>query len=518
LGGEGAGGSGPYVLKVTGHNGSPAPFAVARTDPHDGQSATSSPARIVVDFQDSVLVGSLQASDLSVDGIPALGVRLVDGDTAVFELPPRQQEGPHDVAIAYGEIVDLQGTPVEAFQTRFIIDRTGPRIIESSLVAGNLVPPGPLIFEIVFDEPLRASYLNPAEVLLYSPLIGVRLPDTLTYDAERLALTVGFDNLVPGPYQFMLSSRQMTSFIDLAGNALDGETDAQTTLPSGNGVPEGDFVVYFEVRQPTVVGRHLFYNDSSFDGDNPEPNDADDPAIAPDKAALLPGETATLANYSSYDRGINGVMIDVVGLADAENLNAADDFRFRVGNTNEPGNWPDAPEPLSVTVRPGAGVGGTDRVTILWDEHRIERQWLQVTVRATDNTGLAQPDVFYFGNTPGEAGDQSINAIVNATDEIVVRNFQHGPMNPAAIVDRYDYNRDKQVNATDRIIARNNQTNPITMLRLITAPQTSAGKDASTAKVDWQFPLEQTESSDGRTKHRRPAAEAVDRLLATYVI
>ena len=44
------------------------------------------------------------------------------------------------------------------------------------------------------------------------------------------------------------------------------------------------------------------------------------------------------------------------------------------------------------------------------------------------------------------------------------------PLNPAAIDDPCDYNRDGLVNGTDQIIARNNQTNPLTMLRLITAP------------------------------------------------
>ena len=43
-----------------------------------------------------------------------------------------------------------------------------------------------------------------------------------------------------------------------------------------------------------VVGENIFYNDSSFDGNNPAANAADDAAIATDKTALLPGQTATL--------------------------------------------------------------------------------------------------------------------------------------------------------------------------------------------------------------------------------
>ena len=61
-------------------------------------------------------------------------------------------------------------------------------------------------------------------------------------------------------------------------------------------------------------------------------------------------------------------------------------------------------------------------------------------------------------------------AIVNATDEIACRNFQHGPINMATIDDPYDYNRDRLVNSTDRVIARTHQTGPLTALRLISAP------------------------------------------------
>ncbi len=66
-------------------------------------------------------------------------------------------------------------------------------------------------------------------------------------------------------------------------------------------------------------------------------------------------QAATSANYSSYDEGINGIMVDIVGLA--------------------------------------------------------------------------------------EAGNTAINTIVNATDEIVARNFQHSAVDPALIDDPYDYNR-----------------------------------------------------------------------------
>ena len=174
----------------------------------------------------------------------------------------------------------------------------------------------------------------------------------------------------------------------------------------------------------TVSGRQIFYNNSAFDKNNAAANADDDAAIATDKQVLLPGGTATFANYTSYSRGLNGLMIDVQNLPATPTV---DDFLFRMGNDDKPyGNdlnnpaddWPWAPAPIAITVRAGAGLDGADRVTLIWADGAIRNCWLQVTLRATDNTGLAANDVFYVGNAVGESGNATGDALVNATDEI----------------------------------------------------------------------------------------------------
>ena len=162
----------------------------------------------------------------------------------------------------------------------------------------------------------------------------------------------------------------------------------QGSGPGGTYTSANGTEIYADAVPSTVVGRHVFYNDSAFDDENPLPNSDDDSAIATDKTALLPGHTATLANVTSYDRGINGIVVDVAGL---HGNMTADDFDFKVGNNNSPSTWAAAPEPLSVTVFDGIGSGGSDRVEILWADGAIRNQWLQVTMRATENTALARP-------------------------------------------------------------------------------------------------------------------------------
>jgi hypothetical protein len=239
--------------------------------------------------------------------------------------------------------------------------------------------------------------------------------------------------------------------------------------------------------ESTIVGRHLFYNQSGtstrYDHNDLAINSFDDAAIASDKTAYLweDAGAATFANVSSYTKGINGIMVDISG--SHPSITAAD-FIFKVGNNNSPGTWSTANAPTSVSVRAGAGVSGSDRVEIIWNGAAAPiKQWLEVITLANANTGLAQEaghpaghgDAFFFGNAVGNTGlgDTTANSLVTATDEAAIR------ANPALvsanipITNIYDVNRSASVSAVDESAARLNGTNPTTTLKylnLTTAP------------------------------------------------
>src|SRR5206468_7987359 len=79
-----------------------------------------------------------------------------------------------------------------------------------------------------------------------------------------------------------------------------------------------------------------------------------------------------------------------------------DDFEVRVGTVGDPAAWSLAPAP-TVAVIP---VPGPNQLyTLSWPDYTIRNTWLRATVKANDHTGLAAPDVFYFGNLVGETGD-----------------------------------------------------------------------------------------------------------------
>ena len=167
----------------------------------------------------------------------------------------------------------------------------------------------------------------------------------------------------------------------------------------------------------------------------------------------------------------------------------ADDFVFRVGNNNSPGLWGTANAPTSVSVRAGAGTGGSDRVTIIWNGAAAPiKEWLEVIVLANADTGLAQKvghpaghgDAFFFGNAVGNTGtgDTSVNSLVTAADEAAIR------ANPALvgahipITSIYDVGRNASVSALDESAARLNGTNPSTTLKYLNLTSAPAAPEA----------------------------------------
>ncbi len=225
---------------------------------------------------------------------------------------------------------------------------------------------------------------------------------------------------------------------------------------------------------PEVVNRQVFYNNSSFDGQSGA-NPNDDLAIDHDKRPLVSGQ-AQFQNYTSYTRGINGLIIDFKDIGDLAGL-SLNDFDFRVGNDSDLTGWNPAPSPVILDKRPGAGLGGADRVTLIWNDHAIQNTWLQVTVKAGVHTGLAASDVFFWGNAVGEAGDTSLHARVDAFDRAAVRDNAHGAVN---VIDDRDFNRDQAVDGADLAIARDFTTNFTNDLELITIPSTPPDAGSTT--------------------------------------
>ncbi|WP_428940191.1 hypothetical protein [Fontivita pretiosa] len=219
--------------------------------------------------------------------------------------------------------------------------------------------------------------------------------------------------------------------------------------------------VYARRYGSAVAHAAVVYNNSVFDGNDPAANPADDAAIAPDKRPLSPGHKARFVNYTSYSRGLNAIVIDLRDNTSAPNLGQ---FIFRVGNSDNYHDWSQATELPTISYRPAAGVGSSNRVTLVWADNAIQKTWLAITIKADSIAGLSREQTLVFGNAIGETGDSPSDAMVNSADETLTATNATAT---AAITNRYDHNRDGVVDQADEELIRGHHTTSGDALRLI---------------------------------------------------
>ncbi len=247
--------------------------------------------------------------------------------------------------------------------------------------------------------------------------------------------------------------------------------------------------------QASIVGRQIFYNRST---SSVFGNGLGNPTAAIDstKTALLPGQTASFANYTNYNRGLNGIVVDMASYSGS--ITAAD-FQFATWNGIAAAGFTATTAVPTITVIPNGGGVNTTRVKIAFPDNAIRNTWLRVTMLANANTGLAANDVFYFGNAIGDMNNGNVGTPItvrtNATDTSIVRQNQSISANSVGVTSIHDLNKDGRVNATDTSIVRQNQSASI--IRFFDAP-VSLLANTSTSLLDSDSsapPVDQVKSS-----------------------
>ncbi|MFN0053205.1 MAG: CARDB domain-containing protein [Planctomycetales bacterium] len=243
---RGAAGNGEYTLAVEGATGAPQPFQAVATSPADGALLAGFPDVYRVDFSHSVLLTSVDASDLTVDGMPASSVQVIDGDTLEFTILGLQHgDALYHVAIASGALTSISGLSLEEFNATFDADIASPVIVESSLDEGQTLGTGDLTYVVRFSEELATAGLGAEDVVLVDGVTGESfVPFLFSYDAATSTATVTYHNLREGEYTLQLNSSS-TAFRDRRGNLLDGSPSFP--LPSGDGTAGDAFLLHFRI-------------------------------------------------------------------------------------------------------------------------------------------------------------------------------------------------------------------------------------------------------------------------------
>jgi secreted trypsin-like serine protease/endonuclease/exonuclease/phosphatase family metal-dependent hydrolase len=223
----------------------------------------------------------------------------------------------------------------------------------------------------------------------------------------------------------------------------------------------------------SVVNRQVFYSGSTNaafgDGSGNPIN-----AIDPTKSALLPGQTAAVANYTNYSRGLNGIVVDISGTGNLAGITSSS-FQFALWSdfsTTTP-NFVTINPAVTVSTFAGGGPSGANRVKLSFPNNAIQNAWLRVTVLANTNTGLSADDVFYFGNARFDVTPASPfptqQVTINVLDTNSVRANQG--LNATSISNIFDVDRSGAVNVLDTNATRAAQGT--SSLRSFTAPAVS---------------------------------------------
>ncbi|MBI4580294.1 MAG: lamin tail domain-containing protein, partial [Planctomycetes bacterium] len=268
--------------------------------------------------------------------------------------------------------------------------------------------------------------------------------------------------------------------------SADGVDNAWATPDTEGGLNDSD--VGSPATEPACVpptsieARKLFYNQSFYDGNkvaiDPAPiagaNNDDADAIDngglfatvnwPAKTPLMTGGgQATLANWSGYDKGINGLIYDV---ANPTATPVVGDFVFH--NIGKAGTVVPAPGNLVVPTAFATQDLGGGVTRVLMTFTGLTNTWLRVEVGT--GFGLAASEVHYWGNAAGDTGQGNTvpNILVSPTDEIWVRTHPTTPLARSPVQDMADVTKDGIASPTDQIYVRTHPSTPLNAVKMIT--------------------------------------------------
>jgi hypothetical protein len=250
---------GDFFLTVQTTSGVLSPFVVTSVNPADGTfiQRGAVPTTVTVTFNHNIDLSTLQASDLTLDGVSATGYTVVSGNSVTFNVVGGLSSGIHYIHIAAGALRDVEGSSLADFTSTFIVDLSPPRVIGSSVQENDIITldsTRSLTYTVTFSRPIVTTGLTSSAFSLVGTT-GARTPASFSFDPTGTILTINYTNLPEDTYRLTLFS---SSFVSIAGWHLDGKTTVGGVsvwpIPpgqSGDGTEGGNFFVDFITNIPT---------------------------------------------------------------------------------------------------------------------------------------------------------------------------------------------------------------------------------------------------------------------------
>lgn len=142
-------------------------FAVTTTTPAAGAVVSAPVTEFVVNFSQPYDPASVQASDLTVNGIAATGVVFTDADTLTFtfDTSPVTAEGVQTLAVAAGAINGQNnGAGVSVFTGTFRFDATPLAVTAISPQPGTIVAAPFTFVDVTFNESVNPASVQAADL------------------------------------------------------------------------------------------------------------------------------------------------------------------------------------------------------------------------------------------------------------------------------------------------------------------------------------------------------------------
>jgi hypothetical protein len=351
-----------------------------------------------------------------------------------------------------------------------------------------------------FEKPLSVTVTNAPPTLSRANAsvtgnVGTVLSNTGTFadiSADVVTLTASFGTVAKTGTGTWAWTVTPTTFIA-----------SQTVTITGNDEDGGSSTVTFSISaRSTIATRGLYYNGAAGSSAS---------TSLSDKVALLPGQSSTFANYTNYSLGLNGFVIDVVGLPSiTTDAQMAASLQFANWNGLDVAGFVALPGNAvpTVTIVAGGGTGGSARVRLTFPTNTVQNTWLRATVLANTNTGLSANDVFYFGNVIGDLdfGNTATRLRVNGQDAALILANQSPAANSASVGNIYDLDRNGRVNGQDYAILLANQQ-AAGIVAPITAPSArsaaSASRSSGSAIDSNQIAMQLLSDTDQGKKRRK---------------
>ena len=221
-------------------------FAVTTADPACGSVVTTQPTDFVINLSDAVNEGTVDASDFTVNGIPADSDSFSNGDLTItfhFDSTPVVNQGEQTMHIpqdAFTRQSDNQG--VFEFNCTFRYDQTLLSVTDTvPPVGGTFDPPGPATYtyDMNFNEPVDPGSVQTSDLHL-SGVPGSTVDSVQVINGNMTAeFMITINSIFSGTLTINLPAGAITDQFGNSNAAFTGNYEYVGTAPKGCGLLVG---------------------------------------------------------------------------------------------------------------------------------------------------------------------------------------------------------------------------------------------------------------------------------------